>query len=641
MTRRPFEPAGVFDTLRQNSRMTVSGDGKTTFFGEANISSGPIHLYDSVTDSFVASSGIGEFVDNKATAINHDGSMIAISHGGRIRIYDRDFNLVDATIAEHAFGLAFSADSQFIYALSGNSLKIEIYRLSDGANVGEIDPGENFAGAFGRYEMLITHDGTKLIMQSRAGVRVYPIFEAAPHFVTVGPDEHVSGVDFGLLASSAGPGARDDDLTVPKDAVKASLNVLANDYISPGVSRSVTAFSATTAGGTPLIENGNLFYTPPAGFVGKDSFFYTLTDGNNASDTAHVTVHVGVPNANESVAGRVVDESSQGIPGATLFLDLNNNGVHNEGEPTQRADVNGNYSFNDLADDEYTLRQFPEPGYDLALTATGAAARDFIPMPNRASFAYDESREALWILEAPSMLWHYDLTTRQMIGNWDLGEKLSRIDIASDGSFALITGPDVVAAKASVLRIDLTTKAVTKLEYAVGGGEVNSFDIAIFDQGFALFSGKFSGSGWVPIRQLDLATNAITTRAAAPTSVRQNTNIYRSEDRQHGLVAEANASNGPVLRFDPVTNSFPISKGIQEFAGRLKADVTSTYFAGNTTTATSIVEMSTLDTIEILSTLCSRSSTAASQRASRRLSPFQRCSILETWSTTTKSDEPR
>lgn len=596
LSRRTFEPAGAFDALRQNTRMTVSGDGQTTFFAEANISSGPIHLYDSASDSFIASRQIWEFVDNKATAINHDGSMIAISHGGRIRIYDRDLNQVDDTIVEHAFGLAFSADSKFIYALSGNSLQIEIYRLSDGANVGEIAPGESFAGAFGRYEMSITPNGTHLIMHSRAGVRVYPIFKTTSRVVVVGQDEEVQGIDFGQFANAIGPRAVDDDASVGQNGPRILIDVLANDFVTPGTTVAVTALTDPAAGGTAVLENGEVFYTPAEGFVGVDTFVYTLSGSKNVTDTALVTVQVG----GDSLVGRAVDEEGNGIPGAGVFLDLNNNGARGENEPLHRTDAHGWYSFDGLADNEYVVRQLPEPGYDPTQTATSAALYDYIEMRDRVSFAYDPSREALWILEANSLLWHYDLATKQMLGNWDLGEKLSRIDIFPDGEFALITGPEVVDGKASVLKVDLNTKAVEKLEYAVGGGETTSFDISIFSNDLALFSGRFSGSGWVPIRQLDLSNDTITTRSTDPTIVRQDTHIFRSADRQHGIFAEANASNGPISRYQATANSFPIGKGLQEFAGRLKASVTADFFAGNTTTATSIVDMKTLDTVEIL-----------------------------------------
>ncbi|MDD7915889.1 Ig-like domain-containing protein [Polaribacter ponticola] len=46
-------------------------------------------------------------------------------------------------------------------------------------------------------------------------------------------------------------------------------------------------------GGAINVVNGNVNYTPPAGFNGSDSFDYTITDGNGDADTATVTITVG------------------------------------------------------------------------------------------------------------------------------------------------------------------------------------------------------------------------------------------------------------------------------------------------------------------------------------------------------------
>ena len=50
----------------------------------------------------------------------------------------------------------------------------------------------------------------------------------------------------------------------------------------------------TTPGdGTATINaNGTVRYTPDAGFVGTDTFDYTVSDGNGGSDTGTVTVTV-------------------------------------------------------------------------------------------------------------------------------------------------------------------------------------------------------------------------------------------------------------------------------------------------------------------------------------------------------------
>ena len=99
------------------------------------------------------------------------------------------------------------------------------------------------------------------------------------------------------------PDAVDDAYSVVGNVtltVDANDGVLANDTDDGGVGAgpgeaSVTAFDATSANGGSVTVNpdGSFTYEPPVGFSGADSFTYTLTDADGATDTATVTVTVG------------------------------------------------------------------------------------------------------------------------------------------------------------------------------------------------------------------------------------------------------------------------------------------------------------------------------------------------------------
>src|SRR5947209_7122325 len=79
------------------------------------------------------------------------------------------------------------------------------------------------------------------------------------------------------------------------------------------------------------------------------------------------------------------------------------------------------------------------------------------------------------------------------------------------------------------------------LGFSEGGG----WDVAVASNGKALLDGQFLGSGWVNLRQLDLATGAIT-NASGLGSVRQNTLIARGGDRSLLFLTESNISSGPL-----------------------------------------------------------------------------------------------
>ena len=91
------------------------------------------------------------------------------------------------------------------------------------------------------------------------------------------------------------PIAANDSFTVDEDSTDNVLDVLANDTGGPanesGDTLSVTAVG-TASNGTVTFTANNVSYTPNAAFVGQDTFTYTVSDQDGATDTATVTVDV-------------------------------------------------------------------------------------------------------------------------------------------------------------------------------------------------------------------------------------------------------------------------------------------------------------------------------------------------------------
>jgi Bacterial Ig domain len=92
----------------------------------------------------------------------------------------------------------------------------------------------------------------------------------------------------------------------PPDAVNDSFDGVKNTTLNapaPGVfgndtgTFSLNSFDATSAHGGTVVVNadGSVVYTPPAGYVGLDTFTYTIT-GVGGTDTATATVNVRDPN---------------------------------------------------------------------------------------------------------------------------------------------------------------------------------------------------------------------------------------------------------------------------------------------------------------------------------------------------------
>ena len=94
----------------------------------------------------------------------------------------------------------------------------------------------------------------------------------------------------------------EDDFANTTVNVPVSIDVLVNDFDPDGDRISLEAFQLATAVGGTVNRNNNgtpgnrqddfLIYTPAAGFIGTDSFSYSISDGRGATDSAIVTVQV-------------------------------------------------------------------------------------------------------------------------------------------------------------------------------------------------------------------------------------------------------------------------------------------------------------------------------------------------------------
>jgi large repetitive protein len=92
------------------------------------------------------------------------------------------------------------------------------------------------------------------------------------------------------------PDAVNDSLTTTAGTAK-DVNVLANDTDVDGDPRTVTTAAPTAAHGSVFCTAaGVCTYTPNPGYLGSDSFTYSISDGHGGTDTATVNVTVSPAN---------------------------------------------------------------------------------------------------------------------------------------------------------------------------------------------------------------------------------------------------------------------------------------------------------------------------------------------------------
>ena len=87
-----------------------------------------------------------------------------------------------------------------------------------------------------------------------------------------------------------------DNVTVTSNLSKI-INILANDTDPNGDSLIVTAVTAPLHGSAVLNADSTITYTPVTGYLGGDSFTYTVSDGHGGTATANVAVTVALGHA--------------------------------------------------------------------------------------------------------------------------------------------------------------------------------------------------------------------------------------------------------------------------------------------------------------------------------------------------------
>jgi len=187
-------------------------------------------------------------------------------------------------------------------------------------------------------------------------------------------------------------------------------------------------------------------------------------------------------------------------------------------------------------------------------TATGTpAAGILIPSTTRRDMVFDFAGQKLYITNSTGIVQTLDLATLTFGTSYDLGGPLNGVDIARDSSFLLVAQNTVGASQGMFNKIALATGAVTNINYERSFGEGGAWDIAIGANGFALVTTR----GTVAPRQIELATNVISTRGGVPgTFVRPDTQIHRNGAGTRFFFMESNDSSGPIFTYDANANTF-------------------------------------------------------------------------------------
>jgi subtilisin family serine protease len=172
----------------------------------------------------------------------------------------------------------------------------------------------------------VKNDNGKLVYTPNDGFSGEDIFE---YTITDGEDEATAKVTVTVEEDDSNnvPVAKDDSATTAYETA-VTVDVLANDSDEDGDKLTIQS-TTSPKNGTVKNDNGKLVYTPNDGFSGKDSFDYTISDGE---DEATATVSVTVEEDDSNNAPVAKDDSAKTAYETAVTVDVLANDSDEDGD---------------------------------------------------------------------------------------------------------------------------------------------------------------------------------------------------------------------------------------------------------------------------------------------------------------------
>ena len=130
--------------------------------------------------------------------------------------------------------------------------------------------------------------------------------------------------------SLAAPRANSDSFTVGQGSAANVLGVLRNDYDQDTFDTlTITGFTPGTHGSVAVTRNGTrLAYTPDPGYLGADTFSYTISDGRGGTSVGNVTITVASSAAAQPIAVAVVHPETGDYQGSQALINQLNDDTY-------------------------------------------------------------------------------------------------------------------------------------------------------------------------------------------------------------------------------------------------------------------------------------------------------------------------
>ncbi|KOY52684.1 Ig-like domain-containing protein [Polaribacter dokdonensis] len=284
----------------------------------------------------------GEVVNGTPTASNDVVSVFTDSTNNQIDVLDNDTPGLDGYIDG---GLTMKNGTLNSATINGATISIDNQNTADTSDdIFIYTPATGFEGT----------DSFQYVITDKSG------------------DASIGEVTVTVARVEDVPFAVDDTITIDQDTTQ-NIDVLSNDsFGTDGAAQNeaLTVPANSDLGGLLSVANNLVVYTPASGFVGVDSFTYTITDDSGDTATADVTITIteiatnnGIPTAVEdaitvnqnslenTIDVLVNDDYGTDGPNDTHPLTFANGSMVNASAKGGILTIGDNGTPNDLSDD--------------------------------------------------------------------------------------------------------------------------------------------------------------------------------------------------------------------------------------------------------------------------------------------------
>jgi hypothetical protein len=340
-----------------NTLIQRSADRSLMFFADTGSSLGNVFTYNTATDTFSNSVSLGFPLTGAVTAVNHNGTLMAVQVNGATYILNQHLNLINRLPGLDA-GVTFDPAQDIMYAVSSSTDQIYTINTNTWATIGQMPVGEAVprSAPLGYGRMLATPNSW-LFLATPSGVREYQL-QSASSFAISTPATSQAGAPVSFTVTAVGANG------YPFNNYTGTIHITSSDPRTGPIPD--YTFQAS--------EGGSHTFQLPLYTAGPQTF--TVTDSVNANANRTSAPIQVTPGPTAFFGSTYYGNSSYGeAAGYSFPLYLEAEDLYNNITPNYTGTVH--FTSSDAA------AQLPA---DYTFTATDGGVHKFTPTLNTAGY---------------------------------------------------------------------------------------------------------------------------------------------------------------------------------------------------------------------------------------------------------------